>query len=423
MLVPFQRPRLKKGAVPKHFPLSPSYLYPNRKRDRRIVKQYGSAQAVRHVPAILKKTVAPVETDNELVNEIDVPFTTVQDDSAVEKENIHHVTEDKETIQENSEDIFMDLHSQKENLTLNTYWAVFPCNDSFKKYILLSQMSVKNGIPMLERQLVVSESLELKYYFGKKEFKDVQQLPACATCKTDIEQAAKCFSELYFCYGGPPSHMYSEVIGITECAYIDTTSATWRHKNCTLFTNPLNSKQCAFCVSLYTRFKNNLQTVNRPRTRIRRKLMGNMLNNNSEAVIQRNKIERYKLIRAETRIRIQLEKLQSRVKELENDFWELSETSVEDKLRAMNVPEEQIVVITECINAAKCTDKRARRYSHQWIMTCILLYAESQDVYRYMHANNILPLCDIPTVRKYINHPEYQLIETLNGMVSESDET
>ncbi|KAH9376842.1 hypothetical protein HPB48_009750 [Haemaphysalis longicornis] len=87
-------------------------------------------------------------------------------------------------------------------------------------------------------------------------------------------------------------------------------------------------------------------------------------------------------------------------KELLND---LKDSDLEDLAKKAELPEAQIVLLTECVAAAKATSKQARRYRDNWLLLCLLLQIRSPAAYPLFRDSNILPLPCVKTVRKYIS--------------------
>ena len=63
---------------------------------------------------------------------------------------------------------------------------------------------------------------------------------------------------------------------------------------------------------------------------------------------------------------------------------------------------EQQTAIKRCVAAAKVKDKRAIRYSIQWIYTCLLLRIKSKKAYDHLRNHKILALPTCKTLMKYI---------------------
>lgn len=61
-----------------------------------------------------------------------------------------------------------------------------------------------------------------------------------------------------------------------------------------------------------------------------------------------------------------------------------------------------MVLIKECIAAAKVSHKKAMRYSHEWLLLCLLMHIRSSNSYDFLRDNNILPLPAKSTITHYL---------------------
>lgn len=81
----------------------------------------------------------------------------------------------------------------------------------------------------------------------------------------------------------------------------------------------------------------------------------------------------------------------------------MQEEEVTEKLKGLNLPPAQLLLLEECISAAKCTSKTYRRYTDDWLLLCLLLNIRSPATYAFLRTNDVLPLPCITTIRKYIS--------------------
>ena len=62
----------------------------------------------------------------------------------------------------------------------------------------------------------------------------------------------------------------------------------------------------------------------------------------------------------------------------------------------------KVTVIKEIISINKCKHPKGRRYSHEWLLTCLLLHIRSPKTYNLLRNNNILPLPCKSVICKYL---------------------
>lgn len=61
-----------------------------------------------------------------------------------------------------------------------------------------------------------------------------------------------------------------------------------------------------------------------------------------------------------------------------------------------------MTLIEECFAAGKVKSSHGRRYSHEWLLLCLLIYIRSSATYNMLRTNNILPLPSKSTIIKYV---------------------
>lgn len=111
----------------------------------------------------------------------------------------------------------------------------------------------------------------------------------------------------------------------------------------------------------------------------------------------------YALKRSVDRLTKRVKSLSSQLKTAREQLSSISDEALCDKLRDLDIPEAQATAIKECISAAKCTNKKNRRYTEQWLLLCLLLHIRSPSGYSFLRNNNILPLPCVSTIRKYLS--------------------
>ncbi|KAL1509794.1 hypothetical protein ABEB36_004476 [Hypothenemus hampei] len=211
VVIPYQRPQLKKGAVPSIFPDCPKYL------------------AKKEINLTIHRSTKGIQINlNESCN------IENQDDA-----NNAIILDNEEPAAKLAE---FDCLFISKTLPLDDIWAVLSCNENTlpagkvgERTVLFSQNSVEKQTPVFHRQVVLNDKLELKYFFA------------------ELTSAINKFSKLSICFGGPSSDSFESLINVTQCAYIDNISHTWRHRNCTLV-NAEENFQCRFCKNLFITF-------------------------------------------------------------------------------------------------------------------------------------------------------------------------
>ena len=78
-----------------------------------------------------------------------------------------------------------------------------------------------------------------------------------------------------------------------------------------------------------------------------------------------------------------------------------SQKTLEQMIEESSLTENERLVMLEILSAGKQKDSRSRRYSRPWIILCLALHKRSPVTYRFLRANNILPLPAPRTVLRY----------------------
>ncbi|KAH9383948.1 hypothetical protein HPB48_025892 [Haemaphysalis longicornis] len=95
--------------------------------------------------------------------------------------------------------------------------------------------------------------------------------------------------------------------------------------------------------------------------------------------------------------------LTKQLEESKKEMMKIQDEDVAEKLQALDMPPAQLLLLKECISAAKCTAKTNRRYTDDWLLLRLLLNIRSPATYSFLRGNNILPLPCVSTIRKYIS--------------------
>lgn len=123
---------------------------------------------------------------------------------------------------------------------------------------------------------------------------------------------------------------------------------------------------------------------------------------------QRDKIEtlrraRRTLNRSKARLLKRNKMLLNELQQAKNKMKSLQNEKIQVRLQEQNIPSVQLLLIRECVSAAKCTTKKNRRYTDSWLLLCLLLHIRSSATYAFLRNNDILPLPCVSTVGKYIS--------------------
>lgn len=200
------------------------------------------------------------------------------------------------------------------------------------------------------------------------------------------------------CSGGPSIKEYPGAH--PECAYVDP-QGDWRHSRCSLTLQ--EGTVCKACSSLANtlRIHTSRQLARKKRGVVQRIRVPQMSD-------QRDKIEtlrraRRTLNRSKARLLKRNKMLLNELQQAKNKMKSLQNEEIQVRLQEQNIPSVQLLLIRECVSAAKCTTKKNRRYTDSWLLLCLLLHIRSSATYAFLRNNDILPLPCVSTVRKYIS--------------------
>ncbi|KAH8027515.1 hypothetical protein HPB51_007065 [Rhipicephalus microplus] len=214
----------------------------------------------------------------------------------------------------------------------------------------------------------------------------------------DITTLLKNLENLHLCGGGPTANEY--FYAQMECALVDV-CGRWRHRKCAQVLSANGA--CQRCAGL-----SDMLRVHQRRALLRKNekgahtnfRMSNFRNNEKVRVFQR---AQYALKRAKDRLTKRIKGLQQALKTMQDQFASISNESLREKLEKLDVPNAQLMVIHECIAAAKATGKKNRRYTENRLLLCLLLHIRNSSTYAFLRNNDILPLPCVSTVRKYLS--------------------
>jgi len=90
------------------------------------------------------------------------------------------------------------------------------------------------------------------------------------------------------------------------------------------------------------------------------------------------------------------------VKSYKHKIDNLSEETIQHHIQRLNLTSAQEMVINECLRIGKFNFKTCRRYSNDWLLTCLLMHIRSPAMYKFMLKNEILPLPCVQTIKKHL---------------------
>lgn len=96
-------------------------------------------------------------------------------------------------------------------------------------------------------------------------------------------------------------------------------------------------------------------------------------------------------------------KLENMVKSYQLKIESLSEESIQQHVKRLNLSSAQAMVINECLRIGKYNAKTSRRYTNDWLLTCLLLHIRSPVMYKFMLKNEILPFPCIQTIKRHLS--------------------
>ncbi|KAH9371889.1 hypothetical protein HPB48_019333 [Haemaphysalis longicornis] len=169
----------------------------------------------------------------------------------------------------------------------------------------------------------------------------------------DITSVLKNLESLHLCGGGPTAKEYPHAQ--LECAFVDV-CGRWRHRKCAQVLSA--SGTCQRCGGL-----SDTPRVHQRRALLRKQekgartnfRMSNFRNHEKVRVFRR---AQYALKRAKDRLTKRVKGLQQALKTMQDQFASISNESLQEKLDKLHVPNAQLMVIQECIAAAKATGKK-----------------------------------------------------------------
>ena len=81
----------------------------------------------------------------------------------------------------------------------------------------------------------------------------------------------------------------------------------------------------------------------------------------------------------------------------------ISEKTIQQHIKRLNLNSAQGMVINECLRIGKFNSKTSRRYSNDWLLTCLLMQIRSPAMYKFMLKNEIFPLPCVQTIKRHLS--------------------
>lgn len=168
-----------------------------------------------------------------------------------------------------------------------------------------------------------------------------------------------------------------------------------RHTYCSLlFITSLKSLKCLACKKYCESYRNQCKRLKLFKNIIRISSTGDHLYKLKLKAMQKKMKKKNKCC---DRIKTRVQKLQEVIDKMKNQVASVSNDCFK------NIPQNEQLVVKEIVNAARKTDPRGRRYTHEFIMLCMLLNIRSTSYYEFPRYQNILPLPCTRTIRDYIS--------------------
>lgn len=96
----------------------------------------------------------------------------------------------------------------------------------------------------------------------------------------------------------------------------------------------------------------------------------------------------------------QLNLLKKQFKETRDELKSVNELSIQVQLDKHKLVDNEKLVISEILKAAKCKSERGRRYSEDWFLLFIVFHIPSPKAYRLIRETEVLLLSTVSTIRR-----------------------
>ncbi|KAJ3656494.1 hypothetical protein Zmor_015567 [Zophobas morio] len=294
-------------------------------------------------------------------------------------------TESIENKHQQSIEILFDRLISENILKLpSKSWALHIITDqgNENKKICISMVTVIDETVEMKKSILIAKDGLKCFIFGSPFLPStLNEVNSVQTLQTFLDY----FDSLEVCYGGAKINKCPSAFQTTFYQF-DRHCNVWRHIHCTYTTN--RGQQCFYCKKI-TRALYDFQRKNK--TLITTKL---------SSLRKKLKISN----RQQNRLQTKTQRILSELKLSKEKIKRIDEESLFNKIDNLdNLPLAQKILIKECYKMTKYNKKTSRRYTSDWLLTCLLLHIRSPAAYRFLRNNDILPLPQISTVRKYLS--------------------
>lgn len=200
-------------------------------------------------------------------------------------------------------------------------------------------------------------------------------------------------NDLNICTG---TKIFHQECRVGSAVYRDP-SGTWRHANCALLVS--STLVCSACrmarksiMAKCRRIKKCSNTTERSGLRVP---------SEDRSLVAKLKVKYRNAEKIALNAKAEIAKLKSTIDACEKKLSD-SAKSLDEYLESTKVPENQMLALREIVAAAKRENLKGRRYSEEWLLFSMLLHMRSPAGYNFLHENQILPLPDVRTIRRYL---------------------
>lgn len=301
--------------------------------------------------------------------------------------------------------LFEIIHCNEKSVVLPFGWCRQNMKYDGKRMVHFCQFipRMENGViqPVCTKQVLVDENLEASILIMRqhidKENSDVRQEPLQDI--EDLEKLLKLASSWRLCPGLSMTNNDEIQVSSAQASSVHKDKeGLWRSVQCSMFL-PGSSRNgsCENCRLIK-------KVISRRMLRLKAGSQLQRLRVTLSEPQQRKLDEMRKEMRtlrrgrdrALARIKILKEK---RLLDLKR--FSTSQRTLEQLILEANLAGNQKLVMLEIMAASRQSDTRARRYTKVWIAFCLTLHRRSPVTYRFLRANNILPLPTPRTVLRY----------------------
>lgn len=251
---------------------------------------------------------------------------------------------------------------------------------SSKKIILYPDMTV--DVYVMDKE-IGKEKIELKNDF--------------VSFAAELEKAVEIFNRFKICEGCASPNT---IENIEKTTLFRDSLGFLRHKQCNLLLNLEengNKKYCLPCKKARNTISNKIVRLKRQQDlqrivfkgqHIDRKKMG-LVNKKFRNVSQRLKYNKDKK-----------DLLMNRISNLKIKMNSMNPLTIDEELKKKNVSDNEKIVITEILKAAKCKSRKGHKYSDDWILLCLIFHMKSPTTYNLLRETQVLPLPCRSTIKK-----------------------